>query len=127
MGDLTSEWRGDSVARMDTSLPAAFASHFTAKVAATCSLVSIVVFLLFAAPTDESALFTPVGVCVLHALLALLLFVLEHRYVAKESAPAKHSAVSLALLYGVNIGAATLPVVVLLYGRIVLSMLVPAA
>jgi len=82
--------------------------------------------LLFAAPADESALFTPVGVCVLHALLALLLFVLEHRHVVREGAPGKHSAVSIVLLYGVNVGAAPLPVVVLLYGRIVLSMLTPA-
>lgn len=112
---------------MDTSLPAAFASHFTAKVAAVCSLVSIIVFLLFASPADESALFTPVGVCILHAFLALLLFVLEHRYAARESAPQKHAVVSLVLLYFVNVGAATLPIVVLLYGRIVLSMLVPAS
>jgi len=110
---------------MDTSLPAAFASHFTAKVAATCSIVSIVVFLLFAAPTDADALFTPFGVCVLHALLALALFVLEHRYTVKDSASTKHTVVSLVLLYGINVGAATLPIVVLLYGRIVLSMLVP--
>ena len=89
-------------------------------------MVSIVVFLLFAAPADESALFTPVGVCILHAILALILFMPEHRYVARD-APAKHSAVSLVLLYGVNVGAATLPIVVLLYGRIVLSMLMPAS
>ncbi|MDD9871042.1 MAG: hypothetical protein OXU41_05910 [Gammaproteobacteria bacterium] len=84
---------------MDTPLPAAFASHFTAKVAATCSLVSIIVFLLFASPADESALFTPVGLCVLHAFLALLLFVLEHRHAIREGAPGKHTAVSLVLLY----------------------------
>jgi len=123
---LTIDVRGDNFKRMDTSLPAAFASHFTAKVAATCSIVSIVVFLLFAAPTDADALFTPLGVCVLHALLALLLFVLGHRHVVKDGA-AKHTVVSLVLLYGVNVGAATLPIVVLLYARIVLSMLVPAA
>jgi len=112
---------------MDTPLPAAFASHFTAKVAATCSLVSIIVFLLFASPADESALFTPVGVCVLHAFLALLLFVLEHRHAnaIREGAPRKYTAVSLVLLYFVNVGAATLPVVVFLYGQIVLSMLTP--
>jgi len=83
------------------------------------------VFLLFAAPADESALFTPVGVCVLHALLALLLFVLEHRHIDKQGARGKCSAVSLVLLYFVHVGAATLPVVVLLYGRIVLSMVTP--
>ncbi|MCY4244027.1 MAG: hypothetical protein OXE47_01610 [Gammaproteobacteria bacterium] len=110
---------------MGTPLPAAFASHFTAKVAATCSLVSIIVFLLFASPADESALFTPVGLCVLHAFLALLLFVLEHRHAIREGAPGKHTVVSLVLLYFVNVGAATLPVVVLLYGQIVLSMLTP--
>ena len=110
---------------MDTSLPAVFASHFTAKVAATCTLVSIVVFLLFVAPNVQTALFTPLGICILHASLALILFLLEHRYVARESVPKKHSAVSLILLYFVNVGAATLPAVVLLYGQIVLLFLTP--
>ncbi|MDD9810541.1 MAG: hypothetical protein OXU71_02315 [Gammaproteobacteria bacterium] len=106
---------------MDTSLPAAFASHFTAKVAATCSLVSIVVFLVPAAIEGESGLFiTPFGVCVVHALLAFVLFVLEHRYSIQSDSPKTGSIVSFAVLYLVNVSTATLPIIVVLYGPRVL-------
>jgi len=125
MGDLTSEWRGDSVARMDTSLPAAFASHFTAKVAATCSLVSIAVLLLLAAPADEPVLLNRLGICAFHAILALFMFALEHRYIVRKDALPDSSIVSMVLLYFVNVGAATLPVVVLFYGREALGILAP--
>lgn len=109
---------------MDTSLPAAFASHFTAKVAATCSLVSIVVFLIPARIEGESGLFiTPLGVCVVHALLALVLFVLEHRYHIKGDSPKPQSIVSFVVLYLVNVSTATLPIVVVLYSRQILPTL----
>lgn len=110
---------------MDTPLPAAFASHFTAKVAATCSLVSIAVLLLLVAPADEPVLLNRFGICVFHAFLALFIFVLEHRYVVRKDALADSSAVPAVLLYFVNIGAATLPVVILFYGREVLDILAP--
>ena len=110
---------------MDTPLPAVFASHFTAKVAATCTIFSIIIFLLFVAPNVETALLTPAAICGLHAFLALMLFVLEHRYVVRGGAPENHSAASLILLYFVNVAAATLPVVVLFYGQFVLDILAP--
>jgi len=121
---LTSDTRGDNFENMDTSLPAAFASHFTAKVAATCSLVSIAVFLIPAKIEGEAGLFiTPFGVCVVHALLALTLFALEHRYHIKNDAPKKGSVVSFIVLYLVNVSTATLPIVVVLYSRIILPTL----
>lgn len=109
---------------MDTSLPAAFASHFTAKVAATCSLVSIVVFLIPARIEGESGLFfTPLGVCVVHALLALLLFALEHRYRIRSDTPKTGPIVSFVVLYLVNVSTATLPIVVVLYSQRILPTL----
>jgi len=122
---LTDGRRKSSVERMDTSLPAAFASHFTAKVAATCSLVSIAVLLLLAAPADEPVLLNRFGICAFHATLALFMFALEHRFVVRKDALPDSSIVSTILLYFVNVGAATLPVVILFYGREALGILAP--
>ena len=109
---------------MNTSLPAVFASHFTAKVAATCTLVSIIVFIIPARVEDESGLYiTPTGVIVVHALLEFLMFALEHRYVIRSDVYKANSVVSIMLLYLVNVGAATLPIVALLYGPRLLANL----
>ncbi|MDD9885104.1 MAG: hypothetical protein OXU62_11355 [Gammaproteobacteria bacterium] len=55
----------------------------------------------------------------------LSMFALEHRYIVRKDALPDSSIESMVLLYFVNVGAATLPVVVLFYGREALGILAP--